>query len=70
MKTIPAFAFIIILFCSVHTALGSPDYFHFDEITKRLTINTKMLELSIEAGAIVYIKDKASNPSSTVNNVK
>jgi hypothetical protein len=53
--------FFLIFLCPIQTTSGSQNYFHFDENTKRLTINTKMLELSIEAGAIVYIKDKASN---------
>ncbi len=36
-------------------------YFSFDAITKRLTINTTRLKLIIEQGAIVHIKDNASN---------
>ena len=52
--------FIIILLCPVQTIAGTHDYFHFDETTKRLSLNTKKLELDIEGGAIVYIKDKAS----------
>jgi hypothetical protein len=58
--TVP-FISIVILLCSIQNTSASPNYFQFDEITKRFTIDTKMLELSIEGGAIVYIKDKASN---------
>jgi hypothetical protein len=52
---------IIIFIYPIHGLYASEDYFHFDETRKRFTITTKMLELSIERGAIVYIKDKASN---------
>jgi hypothetical protein len=52
---------IVILLCSSQNTSASPSSFQFDEITKRFTINTKMLELSIEGGEIVYIKDKASS---------
>ncbi len=53
--------FISILFYPTLTAMGSPNYFNFDETTKRLIIVTKMMQVTIEEGAIVYIKDRASS---------
>ena len=38
----------------------SGQYFYFDETSKRLTIDTPMLALSLEGGAVVYVKDKSS----------
>jgi hypothetical protein len=52
---------VLILFCPIHNLSASQNQFYFEENTKRLTINTKILELSIERGAIVHIKDKSSN---------
>ena len=38
----------------------SGNYFNFDPTTKRLTIDTQMMQLCIEGGAIVYIRDKSA----------
>ncbi len=34
------------------------NYFSFDNTTKKLIISTQMLDLAIEGGAVVYLKDK------------
>ncbi len=39
----------------------SGNYFNFDPTTKSLTIDTQMMQLGFEGGAIVYVKDKTSN---------
>jgi hypothetical protein len=52
---------VFILFWSIHNISASQNHFYFEENTKRFKINTEILELSIEGGAIVHIKDKASN---------